>query len=169
MLCKHYFPNQQTPFLGRKIRYVVAILEEGSQGARSPWHSFGVVWDPLLDYWGGVFWSGVSGCFRVLVFFVLFSTGTASRLAPKSCWALLDFISVKHANCKAACTAQMWHPKSCLLPFLQVMASWARREAACSGARGVSGKVALNEHCLKVFQTKLPLKTACWAKNNEWC
>lgn len=84
-LCKHYFPNQQTPFLGRKIRYVVAILEEGSQGARSPWHSFGVVWDPLLDYWGGVFWSGVSGCFRVLVFFVLFSTGTASRLAPKSC------------------------------------------------------------------------------------
>lgn len=160
MLHKHYSPNQQTPFLGRKIRYVVAILEEGNQGARSPsvpklallWS--GVEFFLLSDYWSGVF---LERCFWMLQgFFVLFSMGTASRLAPKSCWALLDFISVKHANCKAAFTAQMWHPRSCLLPFLQVVASWARREAACSGAWRVSEKVALNEHCLKVFQPNNP-------------
>lgn len=104
MLHKHYFPNQQTPLLGRQIRSGVAILEKGNQGARSAKVStpaafgvdffiffmlffFGVL--VLFDFFlgGGRFVVAFVVCvlFFFFLIFVAFNTGTASGLACKSC------------------------------------------------------------------------------------
>lgn len=116
MLHKHYFPNQQTPLLGRQIRSGVAILEKANQGARSAKVSepavFGVEFFNIfyaLVFWWVFFWLVCLGYFLLLFcflifgvfwvfFFVAFDTGTASGLACKSCWALLDFTSARHAE-----------------------------------------------------------------------
>lgn len=89
MLHKHYFPNQQTPLLGRQIKSIIAILEKRNQGARSA-KTF-----KLILEWG------FFAFFRMrflCVCVVVFGMGTASRLACKSCWALLDLASAKLAK-----------------------------------------------------------------------
>lgn len=83
--------------------------------------------------------------------------GTASRLACKSCWALLHFTSAKHA--KQPGRAQMRHRWSCLLTFPKVMAGWARKEAACCRARRVSYKVAGFPYTVELYN----LNCITWA------
>lgn len=178
MLHKHYSPNQQTPFLGRKIRYVVAILEEGSQGARSPSVSklallwSGVGFFSLSDYWSGVF---LGWCFWMLQgFFVLFSTEAASVLAPKSCWALLDFY--KRETCKLQSSLHCSDvPSQELPPSLPAGCSQPGQE----GGSMLWGMESFWKSCLKWalledVSTKLPLKTKqktkqMLSKNKEWC